>query len=231
MIAVLLYTDSPLLAQGLTGTVANDPDCEPLRVSYTLQELDSALAEREPDILLLDLTQDVTFAVMGNLKRVAPDAKVLLWVNSIASELAYQAMSLGVRGILRKNLGEDLIRKCLHKVYEGELWFEKALTDSFLIAKRIPLTRREGQLIALLSQGMKNKEIASALLITEGTVKVYLSKLFRKVGVQDRFELALYGLKNITASRMDAGSLTSPDIARGLRSIVIDKTFNTSRSA
>ena len=70
--------------------------------------------------------------------------------------------------------------------------------DSFLSAKRIALTKREGQLVSLLSQGLKNKEIASMLLISEGTVKVYLSRLFQKVGVKDRFELALYGLKNLT---------------------------------
>jgi DNA-binding CsgD family transcriptional regulator len=86
----------------------------------------------------------------------------------------------------------------LQRVNEGEFWFEKALTDSFLSAKRIALTKREGQLVSLLSQGLKNKEIASMLLISEGTVKVYLSRLFQKVGVKDRFELALYGLKNLT---------------------------------
>ena len=107
-------------------------------------------------------------------------------------------MALGVRGILRKTLPSELLIKCLQRVNEGEFWFEKALTDSFLSAKRIALTKREGQLVSLLSQGLKNKEIASMLLISEGTVKVYLSRLFQKVGVKDRFEFALYGLKNLT---------------------------------
>jgi DNA-binding CsgD family transcriptional regulator len=84
------------------------------------------------------------------------------------------------------------------RVNEGELWFEKALTDSIMSARRYSLTRREGQLVSLLSQGLKNKEIATALNISEGTVKVYLSRLFQKLGVKDRFELALYGLKNLT---------------------------------
>jgi two-component system nitrate/nitrite response regulator NarL len=58
------------------------------------------------------------------------------------------------------------------------------------------LSPREGQLVTLLSHGLKNKEIGAALRITEGTVKVYLSRLYDKVGVQDRFELALYALRN-----------------------------------
>jgi two-component system response regulator DesR len=99
-------------------------------------------------------------------------------------------MGLGVRGILRKTLPTELQVKCLQKVQAGELWFEKALTDSFLCARRVALTQREGQLVSLLSQGLKNKEIATTLMISEGTVKVYLSRLFQKVGVKDRFELA-----------------------------------------
>jgi DNA-binding CsgD family transcriptional regulator len=63
------------------------------------------------------------------------------------------------------------------------------------------LTRREGQLVTLLPQGLKNKELAYALGITEGTVKVYLSKLFKKLGVNDRFELALYALKNVVSGQ------------------------------
>ena len=114
-------------------------------------------------------------------------------------------MGLGVRGILRKTLPTDLQVKCLQKVQAGELWFEKALTDSFLCARRVALTQREGQLVSLLSQGLKNKEIATTLMISEGTVKVYLSRLFQKVGVKDRFELALFGLKNLSTGQLPVG--------------------------
>jgi DNA-binding NarL/FixJ family response regulator len=136
----------------------------------------------DADVLLMDLTSDVTLAVLSELQQSAPGCKIVLWANTVSTELAFQVMGLGVRGVLRRTLGPDLIVKCLQRVYQGELWFEKALTDRFLSSTRIPLTNREGQLVALLSQGMKNKEIAAQLMITEGTVKVYLSKLFHKVG-------------------------------------------------
>src|SRR5208283_3565117 len=88
--------------------------------------------------------------------------------------------------------------------------FDKTLTASFLSAKMIALTKREGQLVTLLSQGLKNKEIATALSISEGTVKVYMSRLFQKLGVKDRFELALYGLKNLAPdSRVTEASSVS----------------------
>lgn len=145
----------------------------------------------------MDLTASITFGALSGLQESASHAKIVLWVHSISTELALQAMSLGVRGILRKTLPTETLLRCLTRVVDGELWFEKALTDSIMSARRYSLTRREGQLVSLLSQGLKNKEIATALNISEGTVKVYLSRLFQKLGVKDRFELALYGLKNL----------------------------------
>jgi len=198
MTRVYLYSDQPILAKGLEVLLAATGRFQ-VESSYSgIPELVERLQADAPDILLLDLTPDVTFGVLSDIERVVHECKLVLWVSAISTELAFQGMGLGVRGILRKTLSAELQVKCLEKVQDGELWFEKALTDSFLAAKRVVLSRREGQLITLLSHGMKNKEIAAALQITEGTVKVYLSHLFTKVGVKDRFELALFGLKNLT---------------------------------
>jgi DNA-binding NarL/FixJ family response regulator len=230
MIRIVLYSDQPILAQGLKSVFSGVPGYEVLSVATTMPALMETMATEQPDIVLMDLTSEVTFGALSEMKRAMANSKIVLWVHTISTELAFQAMGLGVRGILRKTLPTDLLSKCLEKVQEGELWFEKALTDSFLSAKRIALTRREGQLVSLLSQGLKNKEIATALLISEGTVKVYLSRLFQKLGVKDRFELALYGLKNLTPGHgtldrtqsdhpQHAGALPLPN----LRSIVLER--------
>jgi DNA-binding CsgD family transcriptional regulator len=103
----------------------------------------------------------------------------------------------------------------------------------------VALTKRESQLVALLSQGLKNKEIASTLQISEGTVKVYLSRLFQKVGVKDRFELALYGLRNLQNMAGDSssdgsapprmvGRTRNPAHAQWLRSLVMEKPSDRS---
>jgi len=177
-----------------------------------MEDLRTQLQFHQPDLLLVDLTAGITFGVLSGLHEAVSHAKIILWVHAISTELALQAMSLGVRGILRKTLSVETLLRCLTRVHEGELWFEKALTDSIMSARRYSLTRREGQLVSLLSNGLKNKEIATALNISEGTVKVYLSRLFQKLGVKDRFELALYGLKNLTPG---GGSLESPASAAG----------------
>jgi DNA-binding NarL/FixJ family response regulator len=174
----------------------NVPGLELTEVCSRLEDLSDVVESHRPEILLMDLTSDVTFGVLSSL-RESVASKIVLWVHEISTELALQAVSLGVRGILRRTVPVETLIHCLQRVRDGELWFEKALTDNILTARRYSLTRREGQLISLLSQGMKNKEIAAALNISEGTVKVYMSRLFQKLGVNDRFELALYGLKNL----------------------------------
>lgn len=201
-------------------------DFELLPVCGAVSSVMEQISQGSPDLVLLDLTPEITFAVLSDMKHSMASGKIVLWANSISNELAFQAMGLGVRGILRKTLPADLQIKCLQKVQAGELWFEKALTDSFLCARRVALTQREGQLVSLLSQGMKNKEIAAALTISEGTVKVYCSRLFQKVGVKDRFELALFGLKNLTTGQLPMGEKGHrPDTAAtpGLRSLVLER--------
>jgi DNA-binding NarL/FixJ family response regulator len=194
---LVLYTKKPVLVAGLAHAFEPN-DIRILAVVDTLSDLTDAAVAHAPDVLLIDLDDAINFEVLGILREAAPDAKIILWVEDISTEFAYQAMASGVRGILRASLPIDLIAKCCIKVGEGELWIEKSLTDQFIVAKRVSLTPREGQLIVLLTQGLKNKDIAYALGISEGTVKVYMSRLFDKVQVTDRFELALYGLQNLT---------------------------------
>ena len=226
MTRVLLYSDEPILSKGLEAVLRQDPEFELLPVCGTVAELVDQAVRENPDVVLMDLTPEVTFAALNDMKHALMRSKVVLWVNAISTELAFQAMGLGVRGVLRKTLPAELQVKCLQKVQAGELWFEKALTDSFLCARRISLTQREGQLVSLLSQGLKNKEIAATLLISEGTVKVYLSRLFQKVGVKDRFELALFGLKNLTSGQLptsEKGARNGAPVGSGLRSLVLDR--------
>jgi two-component system, NarL family, nitrate/nitrite response regulator NarL len=224
MTRIYLYSDQPILARGLEVLLATTGRFQLESVFSGIPELLVRLEADVPDILLLDLTPEVTFGVLSDIRRVVRECKLVLWVHTISTELAFQAMGLGVRGILRNTLPAELQVKCLQKVQEGELWFEKALTDTFLAAKRVFLSQREGQLVTLLSHGLKNKEIASTLLISEGTVKVYLSRLFQKVGVKDRFELALLGLKNLTAGQAQVsekpGRAGGPPIPN-LRSLVL----------
>ena len=223
---ILLCSGEPILAKGLEAVLRHVAGFDLLPSCGTIVGLLEQLACTKPEVLLLDLSPEVTFPVLSDLKQASPETRIVLWVTAISTELAFQAMGLGIRGILRKQLPADLQVKCLQRVHAGELWFEKALTDSFLNARRVSLTNREGQLVSLLSQGLKNKEIAAALMVSEGTVKVYLSRLFEKTGVKDRFELALFGLRNLTAGQepvVQGGQSYSRHSVRGLRSLLLGR--------
>jgi two-component system nitrate/nitrite response regulator NarL len=236
MTRILLYSSEPVLALGLASVLTGNSDLFLVAVSNRADNLAIAMATEKPDILLLDLTTDVSFELLRDLRRSSDSCTILLWVNTISTELAFQAMGLGVRGILRKTLPAEALLDCLRRVHNGELWFEKTLTDSMLSARKVSLTRREGQLVTLLTQGLKNKEIATVLCVSENTIKVYLCRLFQKVGVKDRFELALYGLRNVAAGqgRLEQpahrlqgsqNALGTPEVT-SLRSLLLDGLQN-----
>lgn len=223
---ILLHSDQPILAVGLECLLSATAGLEMAGTCFGIAQAEAQIATLDPDILLLDLSPEVNFEVLRELRNIRSECPVVLWVDEISTELAFQALGMGVRGILRKNLSPEGIVECLRKVHAGELWYEKDLTDRFFAARRVVLTPREGQLVSLISRGLKNKEIATALEIAEGTVKVYLGRLFQKLGVKDRFELALFGLKNLSSGRgrsvegCAAGQATD---AQGLRSLLIPR--------
>lgn len=222
---VLLCSDEPILAEGLRAVFAQNPGFELCGYTSDVADLRDDLAIHRPDLLLLDLKADVNFSLISTLHDDDLNTKIVLWAHSIQTELALQAMSVGVRGVLRRTLPAETLVRCLTRVADGELWFEKSLTDSIMSARRFRLTRREGQLVSLLSHGLKNKEIATSLGISEGSVKVYLSRLFQKLGVKDRFELALYGLKNLTPAggMMDALGGNKSEPLQAPRSFFVER--------
>jgi DNA-binding NarL/FixJ family response regulator len=197
VVHALLYTNSPVVTSGLVAVLAPEEDIHAVLISGGVPELMRETQRVNPSVLMIEMTPDFDCAILGELQRKCPDTKVVLWVQSISMELAHRAMALGVRGILRKASPNELLVRCLRKVSEGELWFERTLLNHLLGVKKVRLSPREGQLLRLVSLGFSNKQLATTLGIAEGTVKVYLSRLFRKVGVNDRFELALYGLRNM----------------------------------
>jgi DNA-binding NarL/FixJ family response regulator len=233
---VALYTDVPNLAAGVACTLASTTGVELVFVCDRAGELVEQVRTHKPDVVLLDRTPAVTFGMLAKFRREAPDANLVLWVRDISPEVAYLVMELGVRGILRKTLPSEKLIECLYRVNEGEVWFEPHLTARFLTAKSVTLTPRESEIVTLLAQGLKNKEIATALDISEPSVKAYMTALFKKVGAKDRFELALYGLKSLTQLKtwQDLPAGVSPDgrpmekqdlsDIQGLRFLVVEKS-------
>ena len=170
-------------------------DCQ---IADTLDGAIFLCKERNYPLMLLDVTSSFDLAMLRKV-RGAAGAKIVLWVDAISPEQGFQALELGARGILKKDLKPEALLKHLADIQEGHLFLDKELMNGIGAAKATRLTRRESQLVEMLAQGLKNKEIAYALQLTENTIKAYLSRLFQKLGVKDRLELALYGMRNATA--------------------------------
>ena len=105
------------------------------------------------------------------------------------------AGELGVQGIVAKTTTGHLLNSLLRKIAAGEQCIDETLFAPAPV-HTLRLTGREQQILSLVSLGMKNKEMASALSISEGTLKVYVSRLLQKTGMRDRHQLALYRLRN-----------------------------------
>jgi two-component system NarL family response regulator/two-component system nitrate/nitrite response regulator NarL len=192
-VLVSVITSEPLLARGLAEVLSREPGMEIVNMQG---EQGAAPDCRVADVALLDITADARPEELTGLLERARAEQVVLWAGALSSELVGLAVMSGVRGILRKQALPEEVVRCLRRVAAGELWLEARWLSVFHQAAASPLTRRERELLALLMEGRKNKEIGFLMRIGEGTVKTYLSKLFRKVGVSGRFELACYGLQH-----------------------------------
>jgi DNA-binding NarL/FixJ family response regulator len=226
MIRVLVLTDQPVLARGFQETLtaagiqlasAGDP----------AGETSGALKTSTAELVLLDLTGEFTFETLADTHARMPGCNLVIRVGPISRELVFQALEYGVRGILPVQLSPENLVRSLERIANGEMLIEVTDGGSEAVGdKRVTFSEREKQVVELLAQGLKNKEIAAAMQLAEGTVKVYLSRLFKKTKVRDRFELMLYRaqdrklLSTDAAGRMVANA-TAPKISEFVPAVQI----------
>ena len=151
-----------------------------------------------PDIILADFKIFRTFP--DDLQRDKCVKILLISDSSWISESERQIPELllrGVYGILAPDADSETLRKAVKVVYGGELWLDRKLLRNVLYnmghsEKKVDLTRKEKEIVDLICHGYRNKEIAQRLDISEQTVKSHCNRIFKKVGVSDRLQLALY---------------------------------------
>lgn len=190
MSKIFLLSDQPVLLSGFEHVLGGSGFeilgcCQPSAFS-------SVASVGQPDVLLLDITAGLTFADLGELHAQVPDCPVVLWADALPLELMFKTLELGVRGIVQRTVQPEQLVESIRKVAAGELQigFGATSTESAQPRRRVSLTPREREIVSFLRQGMRNKQIAGEMGITEGTVKIYLFRLFHKLGVRNRFELA-----------------------------------------
>ncbi|GAB4368223.1 MAG: response regulator transcription factor [Bryobacter sp.] len=189
----------PVAAYGLESLLAETEDLRLIGHSQNSAEALMRVAATPPDIMLIDQSSGLrdVFNFVTELRVAVPSVRIVLWVVEMAEVESFRALQIGARGIVRRSLPVTVLYECLRSVAQGNLWLENTVSTQVVgyLNRRnsTRLTPREREIVKLVCRGMKNKEIAEALLITPGTVKVHLMHIFEKTGVKDRFELALQG--------------------------------------
>lgn len=198
---VAVFSEEAIAVRGLKEVLEETGGFEVEAIQCPVSELASRLAQVPPGVVLLDVDGELSLAVITQVVRKARQLRVVLWGRKVPLEFVHQAMEAGVKGLLPKKVAPERIVGCLATICEGGVWFERDLMQRLLEAKAVRLTRRERELLLLVTQRLTNREIARALGLAEGTVRFYLSRLFKKVLVSDRLELASYGARTLLGER------------------------------
>jgi two-component system nitrate/nitrite response regulator NarL len=196
---VFACESQPIVVEGLSKVLAAHEDLDLVGSASSLSDSLEALRQTTPDIVLIDQSAGlkVVFQFISDVKNTSARSQPILWVNELAEIDCFRALQIGARGVLKKSLPVESIVDCLRSVARGNVWIENSMPDrgpGSLDRRSAPrLTPREKEIVHHVCAGLKNKEIAEALTITAGTVKVHLMHIFEKTGVKDRFELAVNG--------------------------------------
>ncbi|MGC8882704.1 MAG: LuxR C-terminal-related transcriptional regulator [Bryobacteraceae bacterium] len=223
MTRIFFSAEQPLVAEGLRAVLARCPECDVRAVEPKPEGWKAAMAHWKPEIAIVEWSGHFEWDPLALLREAAPQCRAILLLRDTSPEMVFQAREAGAAGALSLDVAPEELIDAVRRVLAGEFVFDHAAADwPRGGARRVRLTPRESELVGLLVQGLKNKEIAAALGLTEGTVKVYLCKLFQKVGAKDRFELALFGLRNLAFPGGDSAGLAAPAGRKPrLRSLVV----------
>src|SRR5260370_498002 len=198
---VAICDTQPITAEGLRSLLVSSPDLEFKQSLPSLESASSFLEAQSCDIAILDKGFGMRAVLdwIHDLKLGEAAPTLVVWGVSMTEAEALRLLQAGARGIVRKTADLASVLACLRTVATGRTWMEDCVfRDSIRPERsaRSELTPREQQVLELVEQGFKNKEIALELGIRPGTVKIHLKHIFDTTGVLWRYGLAISGLKD-----------------------------------
>jgi DNA-binding NarL/FixJ family response regulator len=222
-VRVIVADTQAIFRAGLRKVFALEDDIRVVGQAETLAQTQSAAAKFTADVLIFEaaLTPNPVEAVT-DLLRQNPRLRVVVVTPGADEELTLDLFRRGVHGILSREVEPDLLVECLRKVVAGETWLDPQGVRWVMEAYRnqtnrpagsrlkVQLTPKETLIVSCVTQGMKNKEIALRVGTTEQVVKNYLRKVYDKLGVADRLELALYCLNHHVVDNTKVPPLPAP---------------------
>ena len=206
-IRIIISDDHALIREGLKQLLEFDGDISVIGEAANGEECIEKVVRYNPDVLLLDINMPKKngIEVLENIRDRGLNQKVIILTVHNEVEYMLKAMDLGVNGYILKDSCSSEIKQAIYTVMKGEVFIQKELVpelNSKLLKRDIDkekiksLTNRELEILKLVSNGQSNKDLASALNISERTVKNHLSSLFKKIDVEDRTQAAVFAIKN-----------------------------------
>jgi DNA-binding NarL/FixJ family response regulator len=207
-VRIILADSEAIFRVGMSKIFALENDLEVVAQTETLPQTLNAVATVPADVVLFEagLSPTPAEAISEVARRALPGAKLIMVTQKAGEQETVDYLRRGVRGILARAVSPDLLIRCVRKVAAGETWLDKQGVNWVIEAYRtqalqgtapqqqLRLSQKEMLIISGVTQGMKNKDIAREVGTTEQVVKNYLRKIYDKLQVADRLELALYSM-------------------------------------
>ncbi len=209
-IRIILADSEAIFRVGMAKIFAVESDLEVVAQTESLPQTLSAVATNPAEVILFEtgLSPTPAEAVSEIARRASPEAKLVLVTQRAGEEETVDYLRRGVQGILNRAISPELLVRCVRKVAAGETWLDKQSVNWVIQAYRtqalqgtaprqqLRLSEKEMLIISGVTQGLKNKDIAREIGTTEQVVKNYLRKIYDKLQVLDRLELALYSMNH-----------------------------------
>ena len=211
-IRIMIVDDHAVIRAGLRMLIEQDQTMSVVAQAGNRAEALHLAEKEQPDIILFDLMlgDEDGLEFLPALCDTSPSSRVLVLTGVQTAESHRIAIRRGAMGIVLKQQAADLLLKAIRKVYAGEVWIDRSMMGSVLddvrserqqgsnteATKIASLTPREREVVALVSEGLKNKLIGERLYISETTVTHHLSSVFSKLEVSDRLELIIYAVRH-----------------------------------
>ena len=207
-IKILIADDHSIVREGLKQLLELEPDFEVIGQASNGVETIEKVKELDPDVLLLDINMPVMNGIKA-LKKIKDEGiktRVVILTIHEDKEYLMETMQIGAAGYILKDSDSASFFKAIRDAYHGEAYIQPKLAAELIkefnkpkvmkVKSENELPQREYEVIALIADGLNNKDIAERLFISEKTVKNHVSNIFRKINVSDRTQAAIYAYKN-----------------------------------
>ena len=200
-ITLVLADHQPIALHGLTHLFAREQDFCVLASHANSAETLEAVRRHRPAVLVLGVSPPATegLTVLREMQEENLPTRAVVFAGGIDEQEIAEAIRLGARGVVLKEMALRLLLQCIRKVYAGGVWFERSIglvgrirQGDVTRNRAEALTRREIEVVQRVAQGLNNQAIAQSLSIGEGTVKVHLHRIYGQLKVRNRVELLLH---------------------------------------